>query len=264
MATSELEDMLKCPFCKTRFKQPIILPCGESICKQDIVNLYCKFGYMSVRFIKCCFCNDLHQEPESSFPFDRKLIKLLELNIDTLDLGQTHKVATIECEKLKNKIEQLSTLTKNGEIFLNDHFLKIRNKIELRQVEIKNNIDKLYEKIFSDLSCFQKECLNAIKYKNTSNEEQIIEGYVVKLKKLTSCLSTLKIDENKWKAVRVEAEKLESEIDMKLEEMKNSYLLNKVCLFEAKDLQVNPSLYGTLTIFYNQIVSFQISFFLIR
>ena len=65
----ELKSLVMCKICKKIFKNPIILPCGETICSEHILNQphkhKSKESSLNTRVISCHFCKKEHILPLS-------------------------------------------------------------------------------------------------------------------------------------------------------------------------------------------------------
>jgi len=75
---NEIDLLLLCKYCGKFYRSPIVLPCGETMCKEHVPNLVSRTSQEAAtkREIICHFCNLKHELPIS----DKDLIsnKIIE------------------------------------------------------------------------------------------------------------------------------------------------------------------------------------------
>ncbi len=103
MKIEEFHELFNCSLCKKLLENPIILPCGESLCKKDLNELL-KPGDDK---LKCPFCQKEHMQPYEGFPNDKRMQKMIDLKVNQLDFGPIYN----NCKKaLKGLTEQFNEL----------------------------------------------------------------------------------------------------------------------------------------------------------
>lgn len=102
MKIEEFHDLFNCGLCKKLLENPIILPCGESLCKKDLGEIFiCDDKF------KCPFCQIEHMQPYEGFPLDKRMQKMIDLKVNQLDFGPVYN----NCKKaLKGLTEQFNEL----------------------------------------------------------------------------------------------------------------------------------------------------------
>ena len=80
MNATGISELLKCEFCKRTFETPILLPCGETMCKRDLTGLNEREEGVE-EVIICYFCGEQHPMPEEGFPMNKIVENLLKHNI---------------------------------------------------------------------------------------------------------------------------------------------------------------------------------------
>jgi len=63
----EFNNVLNCNYCHNLYETPVFLPCGESVCLNDLGKMQC-----GANEIKCFMCSHSHEIPECGFPSDKK------------------------------------------------------------------------------------------------------------------------------------------------------------------------------------------------
>ena len=102
MKIEEFHDLFNCSLCKKPLENPIILPCGESLCKKDINELQAPDDKLT-----CPFCLKEHSQPYEGFPADKRMQKMIDLKVNQLDFGPIYN----NCRKaLKGLSEQFTEL----------------------------------------------------------------------------------------------------------------------------------------------------------
>ena len=82
---NEFKDTFKCKFCKGILEIPIILPCGETICKKDLPSLF-----INSNKCLCSFCGEEHEQLDKDFPSNKNIQKLLDLQVDQFNYCQVY------------------------------------------------------------------------------------------------------------------------------------------------------------------------------
>ena len=121
-----LNEFIICKVCKKYLKDPVLLPCGENVCKQHVdlneaenKSKYCNY--------KCELCKEIHQILSTGFS-NKVLVKILKFNIHSYK-------DSIKVQKAVNKfdkvIKELSLLCKDPANFIVDYFSASKSKIDL-------------------------------------------------------------------------------------------------------------------------------------
>ena len=165
----------------------------------------------------CTLCGLFHPIPINGFvrviPFE----SLLEKGIDSIDLGEDYKSARKNCQLFSELLDQLNTLKNDPEMKIHTVISKLRNKVDLRREELKQEIDKESMKMIEKLDKFEKECKsNAESMKSDTKLDEKLEKWSNDVKQWQQILNSFKRNENKWKAILIESssnlKKLQSEV----------------------------------------------------
>ena len=85
---SNEEDRMKrliiCKLCHETLEDPIILPCGKTICSKHLID--------ETNSFKCDLCDNLHDKTVDKFPVNQTVNELLQIcdeyvNLNSIDLG---------------------------------------------------------------------------------------------------------------------------------------------------------------------------------
>ena len=134
------KSVLTCSYCSRIFKDPIQLPCGDSICLEHLSDRnVCKENK-----IECKKCSEEFGVKSNDFKSNEDLKKLIEdqthLSEGEINLKQELEVSVRkffllydEFAQNKNKIE--------SDVF--DHFQEMRFQVDEQREELKNKIDEI-------------------------------------------------------------------------------------------------------------------------
>ena len=124
-------------------KDPILLPCDDSICRQHLSERDVKENKM-----KCNDCNQEFQVKDIEFKSNKTLKKLTEsqsyLNEDELSLKLELKETIGKLFQIYDEIKQNKT---KPQLVASNHFDKIRSQIDQHRDKLTNRIDCIALKI---------------------------------------------------------------------------------------------------------------------
>jgi len=142
---SYIDKLLSCHLCNERFsdeKQPLILPCGETVCSKCVATI--EFNELTVYF-KCISCHNYHLNPNGIFPLNQTAkdflsIELIKNKLLVDDLSEKIKIERNNfkklCQELKNKVTQ-SANKRVEEI--NNNLQQCLNRVDLYEREYDQN-----------------------------------------------------------------------------------------------------------------------------
>ena len=245
MASGDGKNFLKCKICTAIYDSPILLTCGETVCKKHL-NQVDLFEIIDDRF-ECLFCGEEHKIPPNGFPYNKALEQLVQFNLDKIDLGEAYKGAKIAFENLNIKIETLEKIKLDPSGYINEHFADIIDEIDSRRHKLKTELDYYYDNLINHLKLHLNQCLVMIK-SNKIIDNNNLNYFKASRENFEKDLKYLIADDNKWKTIDLNAKILTNSIDFKINELKNSLLLNNSYEFKKTDLILNPKLFGDLVI----------------
>ena len=235
-----MKDLVVCKFagCNKVYDDPRFLPCGKRTCAAHIEAMTVKSDDCSIEdtsMIRCHFCQEMHTLPENGkgFPVD-EFIPLL--------LGMKHSREHSAAKKSFDELTQLlDTLTKfDGERYMNDYFDKVEADI-VQEKEV--NLQKLlayYQKLVDGVHERKVKCLRNLKTNKTVESEleaikrQLVE-HERKLNKdqLDFVLKTLDGDEDKWREIQSECNKVLETVKSLDGELKKKIIGDQMIQFKS-------------------------------
>jgi hypothetical protein len=240
MKIDELKDALKCNHCNETFDVPMVLPCFELICKRHIENN--EFKTNNDGFIKCPFCNDEHQIPEK---IDLRIKKLIDLEVNKIDLGKKYSLAKQELMSLDQLVKEFESLNNEPESFIYNYYAEMKAKVNLRREELLEAVNLKYEAIMDDLKAKENEAKQeAIKMKQLSENITDLRCY---FDGLMASLTNMLFSEKKYSEIVMEANYCKTKVTKGLKEYKERLLLKRELNFEFETSN-DESILGSLIV----------------
>lgn len=149
----KINDAIKCSNCKERLKSPVLMPCGHSICNHHVTEPP----------ILCLKCNAFFGIPLNGFPIGKSLEILLELNIEYINLGKDYFSISDNCKLFGDLLDRFDKIKNDPETRIKEEISEIKNKVDLRREELKQEIDKESLEMIEKLDDFEKDCIASIK-----------------------------------------------------------------------------------------------------
>ena len=132
-----------CSYCSKILKDPILLPCDDSICSEHLSERDVKENKM-----KCNDCNQEFQVKDIEFKSNKTLKKLTEsqsyLNEDESSLKLELKETIGKLFQIYDEIKQNKT---KPQLLVSNHFEQIRSQIDQHRDKLTNRIDCIALKI---------------------------------------------------------------------------------------------------------------------
>jgi hypothetical protein len=222
-----MEHLVKCSECKYLLSNPIVLPCGNTVCLKHIPQ-------QAQHIYDCHSCKIGHEVPDNGFASNKLASQLIDQYF-----GQ-YKRALASCESLKSTIDELESLKKNPQSHINEKVDKLMNKIEswrdLLIVQIRENS----EQILTDMETYKRECLKSLsRLDDTINlVETKLAKKKVKLSRFFDDLNTWEVDkEAKWQTILEKSQSDANELATLMTRIKGFFLLNKFDEIKEKEIK---------------------------
>ena len=151
----KLQTMFNCKVCQYLLRDPVSLPCGETVCKAHSEEL-CKS--------KCDFCTLKHQLPKNGFSINKLIQDMLEIQLNMLNIDINH---FDDCKRLirdlKASICGVESIQNDPGRFISEHFLEMNRLVDLRKESLILEIQQSSDKLIGEIYKAQKECLEVAK-----------------------------------------------------------------------------------------------------
>ena len=230
----KFHNLFDCTFCHNTFENPVILPCSETICSKDLIQLF-----INKTTIKCPFCLDKHLMPKKGFPFDKKIHQMLELKVNQLDFDSMFPKFK-DCKKVLNelneKISEKDLLTEDPRFFFNDYFAELKSRVDLRRKNLNFNINEYADRIIETINKCELACVKSAYNEKTSTKE--FDESKRHLNQLLNEFNSFEINDTKLDEIIIKADRMKPVFDNKLNEYKDTLLNGKFYRFQFNQVNV--------------------------
>ena len=238
----KLKCFLDCDLCNSLLVDPIVIPCGNLICKAHLDKLINTSDEKS-SFI-CGTCKEEHALPKDGFMVNHRLQSLLELGIDAFKASPIFDECKKEIEDARKNMREVELLETNSESYIYGYFEEIKRKIDLRREDIKLKIDEYSDGIIKSVEINQ---MNYIKLSKETNEISVnIEKSKKELSKLMPQFDSLEFNDKKFEDIKKSVAVVNQEFHKIIAEYKDSLIANKEYTFEFKELPMKD-VFGRVT-----------------
>jgi hypothetical protein len=141
------KSQLTCSYCSRIFKDPILLPCDDNICRQHLKER----DVIKQNKLKCKKCNEEFEVKNNQFKLNEAISKLIE----------SHSYLNETEMSLKRELEV--SIKKFFDIF--EHFQEMRYQIDEHREKLKEKIDEIALKMIDDSKKYEALYLRNIKEK---------------------------------------------------------------------------------------------------
>jgi len=187
----KINGIFSCKHCKGVLVDPIILPCGETVCKahsDEISN-----G-------KCMICSGTHLVPKEGFLENRIVKDLLENRANEINLNfSKFKEYKKIIQDLNGNLREIETIQKDPENYIFEYFGELTRQVDLRRENVIRDIHKYSDELIQKIEKLKQDCV--AKSKETTKITEVLETIKPKMNDLNSMFNSLEIDDIKLKEI---------------------------------------------------------------
>ena len=196
-----LDESIECSSCNEFIDTPVVLPCGHSICKYHVEEA--EELLETNKTIECEKCHETHEIPEKGFARNRALENLIEKEIHSIDLGDEYKTALNKSNRFKDLLEEFKLAKNDPEAKIHSVISDLRNKVDLRREELKEEIDNEALAAIKKLDDFENECKSNLPSINDEFEhlDDMFKSWTKSVGDWNRDLNTFRKNTNKWKLI---------------------------------------------------------------
>ena len=234
----KFQALFNCKYCFNQINDPIILPCGISVCKSH-----------SEDAIKpsCYFCSEIHKKPATGFMSNEILLEMLDIEVNKLTFSPKFVKCKKEINKLLNDAEKIFCIQKDPALFIYEYFEDLKRQTDLRREQLKLQIDTYSDEMITEINGIQDNCC---KMSNEINEINMqIDCLKAELDALVARFDSFEFDDEKYENILIETVALKPKIDDYLENYKNSLTGNKKYCFKFNNSDDLRKIYGSIMAF---------------
>lgn len=163
MTTDLVEkSLLACSQCLSTLKSPVMLPCGENICKHHVItdelsnndddNIINNEYY-------CCSCNQGHPMPKGGFVINKVLQRILDTKFHYgLKFGNEYESIIGILEKVERALDKYHQLKRDPDFKIDNEIGALKRRIDVNREELKLCIDQRAENLIEQVVGYEIEC----------------------------------------------------------------------------------------------------------
>ena len=242
----EINEIIICPYCKLKYKDPRILPCGRSLCFDCIELLMSKTNNK----LNCPFCKEPHENKNDyGFYKNLELARLAEKKANEVYRSKSSELLK---SKLNELIQRSDVLCQNNKIGLDkvkEHCNNLRFDIQTITEEILNSINEYNKELLKEVDDYENECIQ-----NFENDKTYQSHFTTKINEIdelhskwTDYLANFLINEEEVINGINEADRCMFSLDKEISNLKNKNFNGKLLKFDKNPDKLGTSLIGKLT-----------------
>lgn len=158
----DIKELLTCPACKTRFEDPIILPCGDSICLNCEILIREESNYY--QHYRCPVCKVTHKNLiMNQLPRNKLIENMLRLKAGEVHRDKSVTELLLNLKELQLKIDLINLSDQRHPLEeLKSNCDLIKNQISLQSEKVKQKIEFLCIELQRQVDTLEKECMDKI------------------------------------------------------------------------------------------------------
>jgi hypothetical protein len=232
-----VKDLVSCKWCNQILAEPVLLPCGETICAKHQLSL--------ADSLKCKICEQDHNLKSTDQLITNKLAQeLLDLRIKDLEFGKVHVQAANNLKELRESINQYEQFRKDPHEVIFAFFDEIRSRVDLTRENLIQKINECSEGLIIELDQHAKECKLSLAILNTKIFDEKLTIIKSDLSKWEKSVRNLVIDEDLWSMITKQS-------DEYLNGMENMASMHREAIFlgRANRIEIESKFSDVLGIF---------------
>jgi len=189
--SEKINDLFSCKICKDVLVDPILLPCGETVCKEHADEI--SKG-------ECMLCLENHKAPKNGFPSNKFAKNQLDLKVNKISLNFSQfKDYSKIIQDLNENWKEIETIQKDPENYIHEYFAELTRQVDLRRETLIEEIHKYSDELIQKIEKLRQDCV--VKSKEATRITQDLATIKVKLNELNSMFNSLEIDDIKLEEI---------------------------------------------------------------
>jgi DNA repair exonuclease SbcCD ATPase subunit len=225
---------IKCVQCKAVLECPVVLPCGDCVCKKHVQQ------QETINEFHCLACDTVHFIPAGGFIEIKALRTLLEAKIQKAKFTPEYTSACSSFKNLEQMIDELKHFKKDPYYLINKKIGELKSETDIIRDQFKLTIDQKADELIKELDDYEQECKSNLDSTDVTNRLEKISANVNMLKdeleRWQRTLNCFDSDEAEWKEIQEKSEKYKNDLETKLAECVDEFLLKKMTEFKIKIL----------------------------
>lgn len=213
---------LKCANCDQTLEKPVLLPCGDSICRKHTDKC---------DEVKCSLCDIVHDIRDRNLMPNKIAEKFLSTNIENFNFGESYSIAFNSYKHFRSELGTFEVLLNEPLAQIDSSINELRNEIEKKSESIKLRVDTYKQFLAKQINEFGIECKKNIYSKEFETEAKKIvkdlDEQKTELDAIWTELCILDSSDIKWHLVRKRSEKNIQDLYSKIKSYESLILMNK-------------------------------------
>jgi len=187
----KINDLFNCKLCQSVLVDPIILPCGETVCKAHTDEI--SKG-------KCMSCSGTHIVPKEGFLENRIVKHQLDLEINKINLNFSQfKDYNKIIKDLNKNLNEIETIQKDPENYISEYFGELTRQVDLRRETLIEDIHRYSDELVQKIEKLKQDCVAKSKEATKITDE--LDTIKAKMNELNSTFNSLEIDDIKHEEI---------------------------------------------------------------
>ena len=146
-----LKNLLNCKFCSNVLQEPVILPCGQTLCKIHSEEISKK---------ECFVCSEINTIPDyNGFPNNDLVQAQLEMKLNLLNIDLFHFNNCQEMfQDLNKRVKETESVRNDSDNYVYEYFAELRRQVDLRRDTIINSVQEYSNKMIEQIDHLEQEC----------------------------------------------------------------------------------------------------------
>ena len=232
---------LTCKYCNTIFNEPIMLACGENICKHHLEEL---ISNKSSKTFTCPLCNE-ENATNQQFVVNKIIQRLIKIELHAFKLDPKY---VNMLNSLKVEIEKLAAILNDPKNYIYEEISKLKRQVDLDRENLKIQIDEQADNFIQQLESYEKRF--KAEYKANVNLQYfngLVESSRKKMIEYEQCLIMFSTESHEREAKYNDCESLVNALQPSLIEIQNK-------LFSDLSLAYQPAENDTKDLFGKLII----------
>jgi hypothetical protein len=242
--SSKVNDSLTLQKCTVRLDEPRILPCGNSICSHCVSSIQLKEN----KEFQCLVCCESHKMHKNGLPLNKIVLEMLSLEAIQVSRGKVFNALQKilkDIQKEQNLFEHYLT---NPTDYIKEHFINLRNEVQLTAEELHEQIDDLSEEVILEINEYEKKLINSNNINLDSFQsfkliEKQLESFHLQTEEY---LKQPKLNDEKLDQLNQHAIALKENSNSEIENLKEIILNGQYIKFEPNKVKLNKSFLGRM------------------
>lgn len=241
----QIEKNLQCKICHEILRAPKLLPCGEAVCEECILN-FIRIQVIPNQEFKCPVCKDIHDIPRNrKFPSIKSIESILQQRPNQIVPCKLVKKFHQDLDENQNMLMDLKEFVHGGTDKVQKYCQELRGDVHLatqiRIVEIHEQGDKLIQQIDE----FQENRIKEMEGEMSKTNSLI--GHMEKFNSIwRSNLKKFNKEESEIEDALGRLLSIHKQADLELNDLNNLVLKYKKCKFNRNEKKLAKNFIGSL------------------